>query len=505
MGKLNQKASIGKKILSRPDVTLNEEGGIAFRPTAKTELMLRTVSSLISEDGFYKSGKDLDQDLRNLISGIAFTEPEFILKLALYARTQMYLRTAPVVLAGEFALSAGRGKVPNARKYLAATIQRADEITELIAYVMAQNKTRNAYKGKIPQIVKHAVADAFEKFDAYQLAKYNRDGEVTLRDALFMSHAKATDKNAEALDALVKGTLAPPETWEVMISTQGSTKENWEKIAPKMGYMALLRNLRNFLDKGVNMAPVLKKIADPREVAKSKQFPYRFVSAYKELEGRSDAGKTLDALADAVELSVQNIPVFTGKTFVTCDTSGSMTSTVSSKSKMQMREIGCLFGAIMHKKSEDSVVSVFATDHVPVSLSSRDSIFTNMNKMLRQDTHGCSTDAYKVMNWLNDNKVFVDRIVLFSDMQCYSSDAKSSYRCNSADNIYAGLVKYRQTVNPNVFVYSFDLANYGTTQFPQDDCRVCLAGGFSDKILSFIPMFERSRADMLAEIESISI
>jgi hypothetical protein len=172
---------------------------------------------------------------------------------------------------------------------------------------------------------------------------------------------------------------------------------------------------------------------------------------------------------------------------------------------MQMREIGCLFGAIMHKKSEDSVVSVFATDHVPVSLSSRDSIFTNMNKMLRQDTHGCSTDAYKVMNWLNDNKVFVDRIVLFSDMQCYSSDAKSSYRCNSADNIYAGLVKYRQTVNPNVFVYSFDLANYGTTQFPQDDCRVCLAGGFSDKILSFIPMFERSRADMLAEIESISI
>ncbi|MDD3019870.1 MAG: TROVE domain-containing protein [Alphaproteobacteria bacterium] len=505
MGKLNQKASIGKNILSRPDVTLNEEGGIAFRPDAKMELALRTVSSLVSENGFYKPGNDLDADLRNAIHSIAQTDPAFILKLALYARSQMYLRTVPVVLMGEYAMSAGKGKVPNARKYITATIQRADEITELIAYVMAQNKTRNVFKGKIPQIVKHAIADAFGKFDAYQLAKYNRPGGVTLRDALSLSHAKATPDNSGALDALVKGTLAPAETWEVLISTQGSTKENWEKILPRMGYMALLRNLRNLLDKGVDMTPVLKRIADPKKVAKSKQFPYRFVSAYKELEGRPDSGNVLAALSDAVELSVQNVPDFSGRTFVTCDISGSMDHSVSEKSKIKLNEIGCLFGAIMHKKSPDAVVSVFATDHVPVSLNPRDSLFTNMNKMLRQDTHGCGTDAYKVMNWLIGNKVFVDRIVLFSDMQCYCAADKNQYRFNSDTNIYAGLIKYRQTVNPNVFVYSFDLANYSTIQIPQDDARVCLAGGFSDKILNFIPMFERSRADMLAEIESISI
>ena len=504
MGKLNKKASIGEKILSRSDVTLNEEGGIAFRPDAKMELVLRTVSSLIGEDGFYKSGSDLDADLRAAIHSVAQTEPEFILKLALYARTHMYLRTAPVVLMGEYAMSAGKGTVPNARKYLTATIQRADEITELMAYVMAQNASRHAFKGKIPQIVKRAVADAFGKFDAYQLAKYNRDGAVTLRDALFLSHAKATPKNAEALDALVKGTLAPADTWEVMISAQGSTKENWEKILPKMGYMALLRNLRNLLDKGVDMAPALKRLTDPKEVAKSKQFPYRFVSAYKELEDKPNSGKVLAALSDAVDLSVQNVPEFSGRTFVTCDISGSMDHTVSGKSKIRMNEIGCLFGAIMHKKSADSVVSVFATDHVPISLNPRDSLFTNMKKMLRQDTHGCGTDAYKVMNYLVDNKVFVDRIVLFSDMQCYSGDAKYQYRINAEDNIYAGLTRYRQIVNPNVFVYSFDLAHYGTTQFPQNDPRICLAGGFSDKILNFIPMFERSRADMLAEINSIS-
>lgn len=506
MGKLNKKTSIGETILSRSDVTLNEEGGVAFRPDAKMELTLRTVSSLIGEDGFYKPGKDLDQELRNSIHSVAQTDPAFIMKLALFARTKMYLRTAPVVLMGEYAMSVGKGKVPNARKYITETIQRADEITELIAYVMAQNKSRKVFKGKIPQVIKHGIAGAFGKFNEYQFAKYNRDGEVKLKDALFLCHPKPRDKIAEGVfKRIAEDALEIPDTWEVAISTQGSTKEAWENIVPKMGYMALLRNLRSLLDKQVDMQPVLKQITDPKEVAKSKQFPYRFVSAYKELQDRSDSGKVLEALADAVELSVQNIPVFTGKTFVTCDISGSMDSTPSEKSKIKMNEIGCLFGAIMHKKSEDSIVSVFATDHVPVSLSSRDSLFTNMDKMLRQETNGCGTDAYKAMNWLVDNKVYVDRIVLFSDMQCYSGEAKSIYRYNSTQNIYAGLVKYRQTVNPNVFVYSFDLAHYGTTQFPQDDPRVCLAGGFSDKILSFIPMFERSRADMLAEIESISI
>jgi hypothetical protein len=358
-------------------------------------------------------------------------------------------------------------------------------------------------------VIKFGIADAFKKFDGYQLAKYNREGEVTLRDAMFMTHPIPRDENqAEVFKHLADQTLAPPDTWEVLISTQGSTKENWEKILPKMGYMAILRNCRNFLDKNVDITPVIQTLTDPKQVAKSKQFPYRFLSAYKELKDRDDSSKLLDALSDAADLSVANVPTFSGKTFVTCDISGSMHGTVSGKSKIQMQEIGCLFGAIMHKKSKDSITSVFATEHVPVSLSQRDSLFTNVNKMLKQNTHGYGTDAYKVMNYLVDNKIFVDRIVLFSDMQCYDSStprAERYYHPNTESNIYAGLQKYRQQVNKDVYVYSFDLASYGTTQFPQNDNRVCLAGGFSDKVLNFIPMFESSHKDMLQDVESIAL
>ncbi|MDD2251336.1 MAG: hypothetical protein PHE92_09620, partial [Candidatus Cloacimonetes bacterium] len=219
------------------------------------------------------------------------------------------------------------------------------------------------------------------------------------------------------------------------------------------------------------------------------------------------ASKLLGALSNAIEISVENIPEFKGKTFVTCDTSGSMDQNVSEKSKMTLKEIGCLFGAMVNKKSNDSITSVFATDHVPVNLNPRDSLFTSMKKMFKTNTNGCGTEAWKVMEYLNKNKIFVNRIILFSDMQCY--DTGGLYGgfgfSRGTRSFYEGLMKYRQNVNKDVFVYSFDLAHYGTLQIPQSDKKTCINGGFSDKVLNFIPMFEGANKDMLRKIEEITI
>lgn len=511
MTKLNtKKKSIGEKILSHPDITLNEEGGIAFKASdVKTDLVVRTISSLISENGFYKSGRALDNELLRSIHNVVEVDPAFILKLAKYARKELYLRTAPVVLMGEFALSGKSASIPGAYHAISDTIGRADEITELLSYVIEQNSKRNIYKGKVPIVIKKGIAEAFNKFDAYNFAKYSAKGKsVSLRDALFITHPKPRDETQEKIFAdIANNTLTPPDTWEVIISSEGSTKDAWEKALPHMGFMAVLRNCRNLLHKGVDINPIAEIISDPEQVRKSKQFPYRFLSAYKELENEPGSTKLLGALSDAIEISVENIPEFVGKTFVTCDTSGSMDQHVSEKSKMTLKEIGCLFGAMVNKKSNDAITSVFATDHVPVSLNPRDSLFTSMKKMFNTNTNGCGTEAWKVMEYLNNNKIFVDRIILFSDMQCY--DTGGSYGgfgfSRGTRSFYEGLMKYRQSVNKNVFVYSFDLAHYGTLQIPQTDKKTCIAGGFSDKVLNFIPMFEESNKDMLRKIEEIEI
>ena len=509
MSKLNTaKKSIGERILSHPDVTLNEESGIAFKASdAKTDLLIRTISSLVSENGFYKSGRALDNELLKSIHNVATTNPAFILKLAKYARKDLYLRTAPVVLMGEFALSGKSASVPGAYHAISDTIGRADEITELLSYVMEQNSARGIYKGKVPIVIKKGVAESFNKFDAYNFAKYSaKDKSISLRDALFITHPKPRDELQEKVFSdIANNILTPPNTWEVIISKNGSTKEAWESVLPSMGYMAVLRNCRNLLQKGVDINSVAKIISDPEQVRKSKQFPYRFLSAYKELENEPGSAKLLGALSDAIEISVKNIPEFTGKTFVTCDTSGSMDQNVSEKSKMTLKEIGCLFGAMINKKSNDAITSVFATDHIPVSLNPRDSLFTSMKKMFETHTNGCGTEAWKVMEYLNNNKISVDRIILFSDMQCYDTSGNRFSFSRGSHSFYEGLVKYRQNINKNVFVYSFDLAHYGTLQIPQSDKRTCIAGGFSDKILNFIPMFEELNKDMLRKIEEIEI
>jgi 60 kDa SS-A/Ro ribonucleoprotein len=499
MSKLNKKPeTIKSKIAKHPDLTSNEEGGVAFKANKKTKLMLRVISSLISEDGFYKSGKELDEDLCKSIHKVAEKDPAFILKLALYARTNLYLRTAPMVLLGEFAMSEGRGKVPNARRAVTNTIRRADEINELLAYVIEQNKTRHAFKGKLPMVIKNGVADAFNKFNAYQFSKYNRDTALTFKDAIFLTHPSPKNKEQEHIFAeIVDEKLAPADTWEVALSTKGASKETWTNVIPVMPFMAKIRNCKNFLERGVDVAPIIKTLTNPEAVHNSKQFPYRFFNAYREIEEIPGSDKLQDAINDAMEISVDNIPVFPGITFVASDNSGSMHSGVSGKSKIRLIEIAALFSAIVKKKSEESIISAFGQTFATIPCSSRDSILTNMKKIMNKEV-GHSTNAYLAIQYLNDKKIKVDRIVIFSDMQCYNTHGYS-------ESIYSELVKYKHNINPNVYTYSFDLSSYGTLQIPDNESRVCTAGGFSDKVLNFIPKFEQDKVDMLEEIEKIEL
>src|SRR2546426_1847480 len=167
--------------------------------------------------------------------------------------------------------------------------------------------------------LKRGCDEAFENFDAYQLAKYDRDGEVKLKDVLKIVHPKPkTPERSEIYRLLRERELPIPETWETYISVHGSTKENWEHILPKMGYMAKLRNLRNFLDKGVDLEPVLEHLTNRKAVRNSKQFPYRFFSAYRELENlpSPETPTVLEALETALEISVENVPEFKGTTFI---------------------------------------------------------------------------------------------------------------------------------------------------------------------------------------------
>jgi 60 kDa SS-A/Ro ribonucleoprotein len=481
-----------KPIATKPTRTTNYEGGEAYTMDDKATLMTRVACCLMGEPKFYESAGKADEELISLTHKVAHHEPAFVLKLAAYARNEMHLRSVPVALIVEYA-NAGVS-LPDSRRYVGAVCQRADDMTEMIAYQLARNRihTREA---KLPQFIEKGIAEAFPKFSEYQLAKYNRDGMVKLRDVMFLCHPKPRDeKQATTFKRLIDGTLAPPETWEVELSKADgrSRYEKWTAIIPKMGYMATLRNLRNMLEAGVDMEPVWNRLGDSMEVLNSKQMPFRFWSAYNEVSrintaaNPEDIGPTLQVINRALDHSICNVPHLPGTSLIAADVSGSMTGAhISKRSTVTCADVATLFAAMANKICEKSIVGEFDTTWRLVNLNPNAELLENKEKFSK---NGGATYGHKIYEWLNGTHKHVDRILLFSDMQLYGGSVRAEH------------TKYVRDVNPNVHLYSVHLNGYDTAAFPPHTKNISLIAGWSDNIFKFIDARENG-STMLNAIE----
>ncbi|MGI4733741.1 MAG: TROVE domain-containing protein [Janthinobacterium lividum] len=196
----------------------NHEGALAYPLSPALELYAAVATAALN-DQFYEAADTRLVRLRELV---AQNEPMFVARLAVYAREQLHLRSVPLVLTVELAR---RHRGDNlVSRLVARVVQRADEILELLAYyAQANGRTGAKTLGRLSKQVQHGLALAFNRFDAYQLAKYDRDGAaVRLRDALFLVHPKPRDAAQQAVfDQLVAGTLPVPYTWETELSAAG--------------------------------------------------------------------------------------------------------------------------------------------------------------------------------------------------------------------------------------------------------------------------------------------
>jgi hypothetical protein len=522
----------------RKSATVNEEGGLAFKMTPEVELLTRVMTCMVGEPKFYdSSGSEHLDAVVKLVGKVAKTDPELVLKMAAYARNQMYLRTIPQVMLVEATAHEGTKKF--VRKYTPSIVRRADELAEVVSYYIQRfgeigdGKTKDhpkakKAKGMLCNSLKRGLGDAFHQFDSYALAKYDRDGPVKLKDVIRIVHPKPQDKEQGKMwKMLLNRELPPPATWEVALSTKGASKETWEGIIPKMGYMALLRNLRNFTEKGVELDAILKKLTDPEEVKRSKQLPFRFWSAYAAVaeaegleldwqEGRlrwgrfggstsekvGTSNKVLRAMQTCLEASVQNLPTIPGKTFMTADNSGSMSSPISERSKVQKHHIANLLQSMANRISDEAITSVFGETFKVVHADPSDGIITNMRKFRATDVDH-STNAWLSVEWLNKQKVVVDRIILFSDMQCYSTHGEDpeDHMGSPGQSLAEQFWAYKKNINPNCMLYSIDLAGYGTAQFPKTDKNVVTLAGWSEKLLEFIKRYEQRGEGQLTAIQ----
>ncbi len=500
------------KIGSKSKQVLNHESEKVFALTPQMELYTAVATAALS-DQFYEKASDKLMRIRELI---AKNDPQFVAKLAVYAREQMNMRSIPLVLAVELAKQqTGKALLS---KMVTRVVQRADEITELLAYYATANERKNVKKlNKLSKQLQKGLAEAFNKFDEYQFAKYNRDSTVKLKDALFLVHPKAKDDAQQALfDKIVKDELKTPYTWEVELSAVGQQKfengeqkknafrEKWEEliISNKIGYMATMRNLRNILESEVSKEAfnkVCNYIADETAIAKSKQMPFRFLAAYRELKDLKNgrAGKVLDALEQAVLFSAVNIAGYDGdtKVVIATDVSGSMQKAISAKSKVQNFDIGLMLAMLIQSRCENVVTGMFGDTWKTIAVPKKNILSNVMEFHRREGEVGYSTNGYLVIQNLLARKKAVDKIMMFTDCQMWNSKGN--------ENI-ADLWKIYKKIAPAAKLYLFDLAGYGNTPLNVMGDDVFLIAGWSDKIFDVLKAIEQG-SNAVKMIEAINL
>ena len=455
----------------RPTIkTVNHEGHKAYQMQAKEKLVTQVLTSFFNEEKFYgdNSGEIL-QTLQEVIR----TDPEFVSNLAVFARREFNMRSISHVLTAYLAYEPA-GK-PFVRSTIKGVAVRGDDITEIMSCYL------NTFGKPIPNSLKKGIGDVLKTLDEYSLAKYKGDSKaVKMRDLLCLCRPKPQNgEQAELWSRCLEGKLAIPETWETQLSAKGNTKEVWQDMIDggKVGYMALLRNLRNIIKAHPdNLDKVYEKLRDPVAVRKSKQLPFRYLSAYKTLKDEClGSSKTYDVLEDALDASISNLPKLPGKTVIAIDISGSMSDPVSAKSNVRCYEIAMLLGLIANRICDDAIVYTFNHGVYNVTVSKRISI---LNEVSKTRCYG-GTAMELPFAAMIDQKVKADRIIILSDNEC-----NSSWR----GTVQGYADQYRRQTGNDIWVHAIDLQGYGTQQFHGPKTNI--VAGWSEKVFDFILLAE---------------
>lgn len=485
------------------------EGAPGYARDAKSELFLLAVTSFVAEDTFYEAAAERDARLRDLVARVAVEDGDWTLRLVRWLRTGVHLRSVALVVAAEAVRARlGAGIAGGNRAIVDAAFDRADEPGEFLAYWAGR------YGRAYPKPVKRGVADGVVRlYSERSLVKY--DGQARgfrFADVLELTHPTPRDERQRALfrHALdrrhdradtVPGQLAvlgarqrllavPVEqrrallaegerilgpaamTWEQVAGwLQGPLDAAaWEALIPSMGYMALLRNLRNFDEAGVAdevTAQVATKLADADEVARSRQLPLRFLSAYRTAPSLRWAW----SLERALQASLAGVPSLTGRTLVLVDRSGSMFTRLSRRSALTRADGAAVFGAALASRAASADLVEFGTQSATVRFRRGDSVLKVAERM--GDLGGTNT-AEAVRRHYRGH----DRVVIVTDEQAWAG-----WRCADPTKV----------VPASVPVYTFNLAGYQYGHGPSGSGNRHTFGGLSDQGFAAIPLLEAGR------------
>lgn len=386
-------ASLNKKPKTVPIFT--HEGGRAKTINYEQQLRRSVMACMLWENSFYEDGISIATRIKELVPKV---KAEKVASMAIEAREKMKLRHVPLLLVREMARHTSHKQLVSNTLY--NVIQRPDELSEFLNIYWSEGRCPIAAQ------VKKGLAKSFNKFNEYSLSKWNKNAEIKLKDVLFLTHAKPKDKEQEILwKKLVDDELKMPDSWEVALSeSKGVNKKDvWERLLKenKIPAMALIKNLRNFNETGVDKQLIINSL---EKMNVERVLPFRFITAAR-------YAPHLEPYIETAMMKALNIDKKQeGKTILLIDVSGSMSERISSKSESTRLDAACGLAILAREMFEDIEIYTFAVNVKTVPLR-RGFALRDAIGIAKGGTH--LGEALKTIN----SKSNYDRIIVFTDEQ----------------------------------------------------------------------------------------
>ena len=496
----------------KPTNTTNAAGGKAYKRSDKHELA-QYVMTGIFQNTFYASAKEQLDVVIDLASKV---DDLFLAKLAVQARQKGFMKDSPVVL---LAILSTRD-IKLAESIFDKVVDNGKMLRNYVQ-VMRSGVTGRTSLGSGP---KRLVKDWLAKKPAEFIFKNSIGNDPSMADVIKMVHPRPSSDEQKNLYAYLIGKpynlkqlpdvvqqfeafkRNPSEVEVPKISFQFLssylTDDQWADIAKNCSWTQARMNLNTFERHGVFNKSGMKevvadKLKDKNLIKRAKVFPYQIMSAYLATENSNIPSSVTNALQDALDVSVENIPTFDGDVVVCNDVSGSMSGNWGRRSTVTPTQIAGLFSSAILNKNEDATLVSFDTSARIQKLNARDSVMTNAKKLAQ---HGGGTDCGAAIRLLNEKGIKADCIVMVSDNESWVQYKKASWRGTSIDGEWR---KFKKN-NPKAKLVLIDIDAGRTTQLA-DSKDVLNVGGFSDQVFNVVNAFMKGDGHWVKQIEDTEI
>lgn len=440
-------------------------GGSGMRAAKQEDFALlrrAVLANLLWEDIAYMDGVSVSDEIARLVP---LCEPQDVARLTIEARQMQKLRHTPLFLAVQMAKYPSHNALLD--EVLPQIITRADMLTDFLAIYWKDKKQPLTNK------IKKGLAKAFDNFDEYQFAKYDRNANIKLRDVMFLSHPKAKNEKQEILfSKIANRELAVPDTWEVALSTGQDKLQTWVRLieSRKIGGMALLRNISNMTKANVPSSIIKKGIEN---ISSSMLLPLDFLKAARmNNEYKKDIEKAMIA-------SYSKLPKLKGNTLFILDVSGSMTATVSGKSNFTRLDAAVAMAILASNQCENYKLVATAGDdwkrlgaHTVIKNPSKGFDLYDQIYEAKSIVGGGGIFTRQCLEWCE--KEFkgeqFDRIIVFSDSQ----------DCDNVNKTPKPFGKYNYICDVSAHIKGINYKGVWTSEI----------SGFSEHFLTYISVNE---------------